>query len=232
MSCDEVRELLGAYALDAVSPEERAEIEAHLANCGLHVEVASLRAAAFALDPAAPARQPPPELEQRILRAALADRPAAAMSAPSPVALPRTRPWSRLISAPALAAALAVLAIGLGAWVTLLLAADDAAPERFSFSYSGRGGESWLRVESVLGDGPTNVTLGGFDRLGDQSAYHLWAIREERWLRVGFFNINPEGRWAGDFDFSFEAGDEVAVTVGSASGDDRPGGDPLFRSPI
>ena len=232
MNCDEVRELLGAYVLDAVSLEERAEIEAHLADCGLHEEVASLRAAAFALDPAAPAREPPPELEQRILRAALAERPAAATGAASPAALARTRPWSRVISAPALAAALAVLAIGLGAWVSVLLAADDDAPERFSFSYSGRGGESWLRFASVLGDGPTNVTLGGFDRLSDQSAYHLWAIRDERWLRVGFFNTNPEGRWAGDFEFSFEAGDEVAVTVGSATGDDRPGGDPLFRAPI
>jgi anti-sigma factor RsiW len=51
MSHDEIAELLGAYALDAVEPEEAAVIEAHLVECprcaaelGQHREVAALLA--------------------------------------------------------------------------------------------------------------------------------------------------------------------------------------------
>ena len=231
MSCDEVRDLLGAYVLDAVSAGEREAIEAHLDGCGLHEEVASPRAAALGLGPSSPVREPPPELEQRIMRAALAERPLRA-GAPKPETVPRRRRRPRLVSAPALAAVLAVVAIGLGAWVTFLVSSDDAGEEQFVFSYRGRGGESWLRLETVFGDSPSSVRLGGFERLPAERAYHLWAIRDERWLRVGFFNTNPEGGWAGDFDFSFEDGDEIAVTHGSTSGDTRPEGEPLFRTPI
>ncbi|MBM4416511.1 MAG: zf-HC2 domain-containing protein, partial [Chloroflexi bacterium] len=44
MSCDEVRELLPAYALDALTDEERADVRAHLEGCALHPEVGELRA--------------------------------------------------------------------------------------------------------------------------------------------------------------------------------------------
>ncbi|MDA1062628.1 MAG: zf-HC2 domain-containing protein, partial [Chloroflexi bacterium] len=54
MSCEEVRDLLGAYVLDVVSDEERLAIEAHLAGCDLHAEVTGLRAAALGLGVAAP----------------------------------------------------------------------------------------------------------------------------------------------------------------------------------
>ena len=49
MNCEEVRELSGAYALGALSPEELREVEAHLAECNLHEEMAALRATAALL---------------------------------------------------------------------------------------------------------------------------------------------------------------------------------------
>ncbi len=245
MNCDEVRELLGAYALDAVPPDEREAIEAHLEGCGLHEEVVSLRAAAFGLGAAAPARTPPPELESRIMQAALATRPASRPSAPA--AARRGPRLARLRSAPALAAALAIVAVGLGAWVAVLLAGGDDGQElarssagveeqevlrQYTYSYRGRGGETSLQIETVVGEGPASVEVGGLARLPAEEAYHLWLIRDERWLRIGFFNTSPEGRWRGEFDFPFEAGDDIALTIGSASGDARPAGEPLFRTPL
>jgi anti-sigma factor RsiW len=44
MTHDEVQQLLGAYALDATSEDERAQVEAHLAGCaGCQAEVAAYR---------------------------------------------------------------------------------------------------------------------------------------------------------------------------------------------
>ena len=227
MSCEEVRELLGAYVLDSVGDEDRVAIEDHLAACELHDEVAALRAAALGLGVAAPARSPSPDLEARIMRAALEQRaapPVAAASDAHPLAAPR--------SYGAFAAALAVVAIGLAAWVGVLLASGDGDRELLTYSYRGRGGETVLLIQTVVGEGPATVTTAGLPRLEAGEAYHLWAIRDERWLRVGVFNTNPEGGWHGDFDFLFGDGDEVAVTIGSARGDDRPQREPLFRSPI
>ncbi len=227
MSCDEVRELLGAYVLDAVHDDDRVAIEDHLAECDLHGEVASLRATALGLGVAAPDRVPSPELEARIMRAALQER--AALPATEPRG---ARPLATLRSYRALAAVLAVVAIGLAAWVGVLLVAGEGDRELLTYSYRGRGGETTLLIQLVVGEGPATVTAAGLPRLEASEAYHLWTIRDERWLRVGFFNTNPEGGWHGEFDFLFEDGDEVAVTIGSAGGDDRPQREPLFRSPI
>jgi anti-sigma-K factor RskA len=137
MSTD-VHTLAGAYALDALSPEEAAEFRQHLEVCeSCRIEVREFRAAAAQMG-AAEALAPPPDLKARIM--ALADRtpqmpprtpiegPAAATgpatapaSAPTPAAVPigehrdrragRVRRWSSRL---ALAAA-AVVLIGGGA---------------------------------------------------------------------------------------------------------------------
>jgi anti-sigma factor RsiW len=67
MSSPDVHTLTGAYALDALDPDERAEFETHLAECSdcTH-EVAELRATAARLG-AAVALPPPEDLKQRVM---------------------------------------------------------------------------------------------------------------------------------------------------------------------
>lgn len=68
MTHDEIRESLGAYALDALSPEERATAEAHLrtcVECAEEVEELSLTGDRLAL--LAEERDPPPGLRIRLL---------------------------------------------------------------------------------------------------------------------------------------------------------------------
>lgn len=65
---DAVRELLGAYALGAVAPEERQRIEAHLADCpACRAELAELRSATSALPLTVPERVPSPALRNRLI---------------------------------------------------------------------------------------------------------------------------------------------------------------------
>src|SRR5690606_4393398 len=79
---DEIAELLGAYALDAVEPEEAAAVEAHLAVCPRcaaevadHREVAAMLAHSGAPAPeglwsriSASLEEAPPEMELRLPR--------------------------------------------------------------------------------------------------------------------------------------------------------------------
>src|SRR3954447_26789322 len=68
MSSD-VHTLSGAYALDALTPEEAEEFAQHLARCeSCRVEVREIEEAAARMG-AAEAKVPPPELKPRVLAA-------------------------------------------------------------------------------------------------------------------------------------------------------------------
>jgi anti-sigma-K factor RskA len=113
MHHEELRELTGAYALDAVSDRERREFEMHLEACpACAEEVRSLRAAAAELAAAVPYRRPPAELRNRVL----ASIETSAQSAPSTSGTASTS--SR--AAWWLAAAASVAAVAIGAYAATL----------------------------------------------------------------------------------------------------------------
>src|SRR5215207_454787 len=76
MDCERTREHLEAYALDALEPAERAEIERHLVTCAECREIADALAETVAQFPAALATAspvvPPGDLRDRLLRAVAA----------------------------------------------------------------------------------------------------------------------------------------------------------------
>ncbi len=99
MTREEARELLAAYALGALSKEEREAVEAHLqASVELRRELAEFVEAAAALGEAVRRAEPPPDLRERILE--VARQPER-----------KARPWGK--SALALAAALVLVLGGL-----------------------------------------------------------------------------------------------------------------------
>jgi anti-sigma factor RsiW len=76
MGTQALHDLTAAYALDALDPDERREYEAHLARCKrCRTELASLSEAATALAYDVDAPAPPPQLRERILERARAERP-------------------------------------------------------------------------------------------------------------------------------------------------------------
>jgi anti-sigma-K factor RskA len=106
-------DLLAAYALDALDDDERERFERHLPDCAKCTEqLALLREPVAALAYAAEGPVPPAELRDRIIEGARAEPRAAVIK------LPR-RNWALGIAA-TVAAAAAVLAIGLGLWANSL----------------------------------------------------------------------------------------------------------------
>lgn len=112
--------LAGAYAVDALPPDERAAYEEHVQACpDCAQEVRELRATAARLA-AASARTPPASLRGRVLAAIAAIRP---LPPPAqPVAAPLRRLMPRL-----LAAAAAVALLVAGTFGVLALGADRRA---------------------------------------------------------------------------------------------------------
>ena len=94
LTCDDVRELAGAFVLGALDPAEEAALRAHLASCSdPHAEIAEVGSVLPVLDASVPDMEPSPALKGRILAAAAADLEArrgatAAPEAPASVSAP------------------------------------------------------------------------------------------------------------------------------------------------
>jgi anti-sigma-K factor RskA len=221
ITCAEVNELLAAFALDALDDDERAEIQAHLATCNLHPELASMQAIALAFPALTPAVEPSADLERRIMASATAAEPAPAdAQEPIPIRAHTSRwPW-----AAAIAAALAVLVVGAG---MLALALQDGGSATIVHVY--RDGDAWFRAEGG-GAETVAVTMDGLERLPPTEAYQLWAARDGEWLSVGNCNTDDDGWWHGDFEFELAPEDRLVLTIEPASGSASPTGPAILGS--
>ena len=96
LTCDEVREMAGAYVLGALDPADAAAVRAHLGTCkDAHEEIAELGGVLPALAESVPVVEPPAGLKARIMAAAaadLAERTAGAATAATSIAEPTVLP--------------------------------------------------------------------------------------------------------------------------------------------
>lgn len=225
MNCEEIRDLIPAYVAGTATAEEAIAVEDHIASCDLHEDVLTTAATVALIGSTADEMPHSASLKARVM--AHAENTLERRS-PAPVSGPAgrsSRTW--LFRNPV--AALLVVAVGVMAvWNIMLQGADS--PERFVHYYWGNDND-WMRIETVLGaEGGAEVSLGGVERLDDSRRYHLWTTRGEDVLLVGAFNVNPEGKWAGEFEFVFEEGDRVWMTSEIASGVEEPTGEVVLRT--
>jgi hypothetical protein len=222
MSCENIRELIPAYVMGTASAEEVLLIEMHLVECDLHDDIASMGAASALYGSSSDPIEPPDALKSRVMAHVAGDAAVSGLSASGRSY--RRRSW---IFANPIAALLVVALGAMAVWNIMLQGADS--PERFVHYYWGNDND-WMRIETVLGEQGAEVSLGGVDRLDDAYRYHLWTTRGEQVFFVGSFNVNPEGRWAGEFEFVFLDGDRVWMTLEPASGSEEPTGDVVLRT--
>lgn len=110
--CQELQELYPAYALDAITNDERSRIEAHLVRCAnCAQQVAEYQSVADALALAVPPIEPPAGLKARVL-AATTPRPVPSSNLLAQLHIALTN----LVRAPAFAVAMLVLVVALAVW--------------------------------------------------------------------------------------------------------------------
>jgi anti-sigma-K factor RskA len=153
LTCDEVREMAGAFVLGALLQPEEDAVRAHLATCSdAHAEIAELGGVLPVLDASVPVVEPPAGLRARIMAAAAADLEARAGAPGVPAVGAPAVPAAPTSAAPPVTAAAAGSTVP-----TPFPSADERTARR-----SGASAGSWvLRIAAVL----AIVLLGGWNLL-------------------------------------------------------------------
>ena len=220
-----IHELSAAYALDALTPEEREEFERHLEDCPeCRDEVASFRDVAGSLALAADGPTPSPELRDRILAAARAEEQTVAPFEPR-----------RRRAAPFLAAATAVAAaaaIALGIWAISLHGRlsdtrDALAAQEEGASVRADPNATTVAMQQGSGrvvvgsDGAAVLVLDDLAEVPSGKTYQAWVVTGKTPISAGTFAARG-GAAVVPLSRPVSNGSVVAVTVEKAGGASSP----------
>jgi len=217
---DNVHVLVGAYALDALDEGDEVSFEQHLALCErCREELAGLREAAAALAYGAPHTVAPPELRQRILAQARAERP-------NVVPLRRRRNWTVPLAAAAAVAACA--AVVLGIWAASLQNSQDPFENVLSKPGSRLVSMGRAGGVAVAPDGTAVLAVAVPPAPADKT-YEAWVIDAGKAKPAGLFGGRP-GTSIVEIPQRVRAGSVVAVTLERKGGVQQPTSKPVAQS--
>jgi anti-sigma-K factor RskA len=240
---DDILDLLTAYALGALEPDEIAQVSALLAEQPeLRATLAELRATADRLPYGLPEATPPADLRQRVLDRATGRVAAAPRPAPTrPIA--GIRAWIWALSGITAAAVLAA-AIGWGQLIgargelaqsqarvataqsqLAQMQAQIAAAERVIASLQGQSGSAAI-VQTRTG---TTLLVAQLPPLQPGRVYQLWRIQGSNApTSAGLFTVDQQGYGQANLtDEQPGSGETVAVTDEPDGGSPGPTTQPL-----
>lgn len=242
-------DLLAAYALHALPPEEEAAVEEYLAaHPDAANEMVMLKEAAAMLPYSVPPIAPSPQLRVRLMadvyREALAEvgePPRAA--APIPLSTYRAR---RGIVWPFAAVILLVLTIGFGGWAAALhgdLSGKDRviATQRSAIAAAGTTKPIAGTTPNIpargellrLADNQAAVlTIGGLPALANGKVYEVWFIAGNTPVGAGLFSPNPDGSWSGIVRGDVTSAQAIAISVEPTGGSAAPTGDIVAKGAL
>lgn len=226
MDCDTVSVLLPEFALGVLSGDEEAQVRSHLAECDAHAEAVELRAAAIGLAGTVEDRDAPAGARDRLMDALGIEAPSDA-AAPRPLPTPlRTRSWLERAGwqAGPLAAALALIVVGLVIWnVVLQIEGDEVSSGQFQTEISGAVGT----VLHLADEKQAVLDFRGLPTLGTDQEYQVWLVGDGDPQSAGTFRVSSTGEAA----FVVPTPDGIgviAVTVEPAGGSPLPTSDPIL----
>lgn len=237
--------LAGAYAVDAVPPQDRVAFERHLASCEpCRQEVRGLREAAAALA-AATAVQPPAGFREAALRAAAETRQMPPAAATPPVPWRALRQQGRglrgrrfrlgvvLTGAVACVLAVAAVVVGISAYgmhsrldqdqghdhaVAMVLGAPDAKMMSAPVTTGGTATVVMSHREHAL-----VFTAADLRVLPSSESYELWLMGPAGNRPAGMISVSGGGKMASPMVVSgLSSGDSVGMTVEPAGGSPHP----------
>lgn len=222
MSHEEISELLGAYALDAVEPDEAAEIELHLRDCPrCRAEVAEHReTAAFLAHAGADA---PADVWDRIAGTIDVPAPVIPMAPRLGERARRGGTWSRVSVLAGVAAALVIAVLGLQVRsqdqrIDELAAELAASDGGFAAAVSHRDAEM-LELEGdtaipvVVTEGKAWLQAAALPELEEGRTYQLWGAVGDELVSIAVLGRDP-----GVISFDVEGYVLLAITEEDAPG--------------
>ena len=234
MGQERFEDLREAYALGALTEDERRELEGYLTlHPELRPEVEELSAVANTLAFSTAEYEPPPEIRQNLMRTVNAE--AGNEQAERTSALERLRGFIRLRTlAPAAVAVVAIAAL-LG-WNVLLQGEvqdlQGQLQERQTYAMQGSGAASGTSAEVVkLENGQTIIVAENMPSPPEGKTMQIWLIQGESPRPAGTFQPGS-GSVAAAIDGSLKKADAVAITVEPAGGSDEPTSDPVLQTSV
>jgi anti-sigma-K factor RskA len=252
---DDFENLSGAFALDAVSPEERAAVEKALASSeSLRAEAGELADTAAALADAVQPVQPSAGLKDAIFAQLDAtpqlpreerapDAVVEPSAAPDPAGPAQERARTRWFRRPAVlvtaVAAAAALVVG-GITVPLLINGTTQQQDPFAAIASASDAQT---VTTAVANGGTAtvvwsgelgraaIELEGATPLDESSDYELWFMGDDGTRSAGLVQVDATGDARQELAGEMGAGDIIGLTVEPAGGSPQPTGDPILAVP-
>lgn len=246
--------LTGAYALNALSAEERAAVEAELGESeSLRHEVTELADTAVLLGRAVAPVTPPPALKASIMDmiSTMPQLP----PAPEPVAVPvetvaeaplsaatrkaQSRWFTKPVVVFASVAAAAGLIVGGGVLVNSLGESQSTNQAADQLAAIKAAADAQQAVSDIAGGGTATLVwsnemqrsamiVDGLAALPSDKVYELWYIDAESVARsAGTFTVGSNGSTQRVLDGEMQAGDTVGVTVEPSGGSDVPSTPPI-----
>lgn len=231
MQHGEVKDLLAAYALGSVSSDERGEIDRHLSSCDeCRAELADYEAVTGSLALAVEPVQPPAGFTERVVEAAVGDRP-------SPATQRTARRWGRLgiVAGAALIAAFVVIG------ATVLESRQDSQRREDVLALLAAGDGISLTgdddvIGRVVGD---EFAIAGVESAPDGKQYQLWLMRGEgcpsddpaecELVSAGTFDTE-DGVALVNLDEPSAEWEDAAVTIEDEEGAEFPTTEPFVHS--
>ena len=229
-------DLKEAYALGALSEEERQEVEDYLmTHPELRAEVDDLRAVANLMALAPQEYEPSPKLRRDLMNRISSSPDATPAADPSP----RQSGLWRVFGPGGLAAAavLALVTIGMFAWNASLQEENQTLQGELqgqqTYALEGTGAAQEVQGEVVrLGDERAVLVAEDLPSLPEGETYETWILREDIPEPAGLFEPNDAGVAAAPIEGSIEGADAVAVTVEPSGGSSSPTSDPLMTANV
>ncbi len=230
-------DLKEAYALGALSEQERREVEDYLRHQPeLGAEVDDLESVANLLALAPQEHEPSPKLRRDLLRRISSSSDVTPALDPSA----RQTGLGRLFGPGGLAAAaaLALVTLGMFAWNASLQEENQTLQgelegQQKSYALQSTGEAQEVRGEVVrLPDERVVLVAEDLPSPPEGETYQAWIMREDVPEPAGLFEPNDTGAAAAPIEGSIEGADAVAVTVEPSGGSSSPTSDPLMTANV
>ena len=233
MNCQEVEELAGAYALEALPAETLRDVREHVASCSRHSEVAGLQAIASTLSVAAPEMEPPPGLKTRLMDEIRKEAAPAVEGRAHETDGSRLRRWLSSTARPyVLAAALAIAVAALVGWNVYLQTSDDGGHDVSFIRTLTDGGAAAGRILYFVEEQVAVITVADLEPLPANQTYQVWAISDDTAIGIGLFNTSESGEASAAIEFDLSEAEIVAITVEPAGGSPQPTTEPVLEAEL